>query len=110
MRARIVELGIGRMDQHGDKATEASQGEIEDKRKLEAHQQSQSTGRVQCSTTAHHYGTGSGGGVVGVRETQENGGEVQRGRVGKRATNMRKGKMKKLLERARSEKGREVEE
>lgn len=55
MWSRVVKLRLGGMDKNRQQAAKTSQGEVEDKRELEAHQQSQSAGSIQRSTTTQHY-------------------------------------------------------
>lgn len=96
MWPRVVNLRLGGVNQNRHQATESSQREVEDERKLEAHQQSQSAGGVQRSTAANHHDirkTGQSKGedkgeareerwsedrATGMREWKDNGGDEEK--------------------------------
>ena len=54
MGSGVIELWLCGVDQHRHEASEAPQGKVQNKGKLESHQQSQSTRGVQGTTVARH--------------------------------------------------------
>lgn len=57
VRTGVIELGLGGVHQDRYQSPEASEGEVEDKGKLEAHQQGQCARGVQRAAAARHSQT-----------------------------------------------------
>ena len=59
MGSGVIKLWLCGVDQHRHQASESPQGKVQDKGKLEAHQQGQSAWGVQGTTVARHDETES---------------------------------------------------